>query len=222
MKAALCIGGEAPGAGTLKEILSSVDYIAAADSGFDYLYRLGYEPDLVVGDLDSTSHADVIQRLPKEKVELSERDKDETDAEIGLRRLHELGAKEIILIGGGGGRLDHLVGLLILFHRESRPDQWYSGSDYVVSIDRRREFSDMEGATVSLFPVGKGRCRLRSRGLKWPLDGLLWERGDAGISNVVTSPDLLLEPAEGRAIMICSSEVCRGPLQHDGRRGGAG
>jgi thiamine pyrophosphokinase len=209
MRAALCIGGEAPQPETIARLLGGVDVVAAADSGFDYLYELGIEPDLLVGDMDSTRDGNVIGELgTKVEVELTSAEKDETDTEIGLRRLRERGAEHIILIGGGGGRLDHLLGLVILFDRELRPDRWYTGKDLVISIDGPREFSGLEGSTVSLFPAGKGRCRLKSRGLKWPLDELVWERGDAGISNLVVSETCAVEPVEGRAILVCSSEVC--------------
>ncbi len=215
MKAALCIGGDAPQPETIARLVRGVDIVGAADSGFDYLYELGIVPDLLVGDMDSTRYASEIEGLAarqghevKTEVEFTSSEKEETDTEIGLRRLRELGAEHIILIGGGGGRLDHLLGLVILFDREMRPDRWYGGSDLVISIDEPKEFSGLEGSTVSLFPAGKGRCRLKSRGLKWPLDELVWERGDAGISNLVVSETLAIEPVEGRAILVCSSEVC--------------
>lgn len=204
MRAALCIGGEAPDVKKINSIIEGMDIIAAADSGFDTLYRAGIEPDFLVGDMDSTEYPDRVSAYPREKVEIFSRDKEETDTEIALRRLYERGIEDVTLIGGGGGRLDHLLGIVTLFDRDIRPREWYTGYDRVVSIEEIISLHGLEGLTVSLFPAGKEGCRIKSTGLKWPLDTLVWEKGDAGISNLVTKETLVLEPIEGRAIMVYS------------------
>ncbi|MFP4618008.1 MAG: thiamine diphosphokinase [Spirochaetaceae bacterium] len=204
MRAALCIGGEAPDVKKIYSIIEDVDVIAAADSGFDTLHKAGIEPGFLVGDMDSTEYPDKVKAYPRDKVEIVPRDKEETDTEIALRRLHERGIEDVTLIGGGGGRLDHLLGIVTLFDRDIRPREWYTRSDRVVSIEEKIFLEGLEGLTVSLFPVGKETCRLKSTGLKWPLDKLVWEKGDAGISNLVTEEVLVLEPIEGRAIMVYS------------------
>jgi thiamine pyrophosphokinase len=207
MKAALCIGGEMPGPGMIRRVAEEMDIVAAADSGFDALYEIGIEPDLVLGDMDSTNYRNIIEKFPSEKVHTASRDKDETDTEIGLRELYERGVDRVTLIGGGGGRLDHLLGLIILFHRDMRPHQWYTRTDRVVSVEDEIVLEGLKGTTVSLFPAGKGRCRIHSEGLKWPLDDLVWNIGDAGISNLVTGDPLILRPIEGRALFVCPCEA---------------
>ncbi len=206
MNAALCIGGEIPRIEKVKKILADMDIVAAADSGFDALYEAGLEADLVFGDMDSTQYREIIEALPSKQREIVPAEKDETDTEIGLRRLQEMGAERVTIIGGGGGRLDHLLGIVLLFDREIRPWKWYTARELIRSVEEELTIAGMKGRTVSLFPVGAGRCRMKSSGLKWPLDELVWKKGDAGISNVVTDETLKLEPIEGRAILICSCE----------------
>ncbi|MDY7027318.1 MAG: thiamine diphosphokinase [Spirochaetota bacterium] len=206
MKGILIIGGDHPARDLTSRLVEEAQIIIAADSGFDYAWNNGIEIDYVVGDMDSTSYREIIESMPKEKVLRMPEEKDETDTEIGLAMLKELGAAESVIIGGGGGRLDHLLGIVTLFHREIRPDEWYTDKEAVWSIDRRRIFEGLKGKTVSFFPVGEEICRMRSSGLKWPLDQLVWKPGDAGISNVVMEDSMMVEPLSGRLICIYEYE----------------
>ncbi|MFP3958722.1 MAG: hypothetical protein ACLFUX_01000, partial [Spirochaetaceae bacterium] len=64
------------------------------------------------------------------------------------------------------------------------------------------EYPGLRGRTVSFFPVGNEECRMRSEGLRWPLDGLVWRHGDVGISNEVVSDTLRVHMISGRLIMV--------------------
>ena len=41
-------------------------------------------------------------------------------------------------------------------------------------------------------------------GLKWPLDGLVWKRGNAGVSNLGSSDRVTIKMLSGRLIMVRS------------------
>lgn len=206
MKGIIIIGGDLPSIEMTSRMVEDAAIIIAADSGFDYAWDNGIEVDYVVGDMDSTKYREVIEEMPREKVFRMPEEKDETDTEIGLLMLKDLGADESVIIGGGGGRLDHLLGIVTLFHREIRPDEWYTDREAVCSIDRKRVFDGLKGKTVSFFPVGGEICRMKSSGLKWPLDQLVWKPGDAGISNVVVEDAMMIEPLSGRLICIYEYE----------------
>ncbi|MGC9311976.1 MAG: thiamine diphosphokinase, partial [Sediminispirochaetaceae bacterium] len=126
MKGIVIIGGNHPERDLSLRLVEEAQIIIAADSGFDYAWNNGIDIDYVVGDMDSTSYREIIESMPKEKVLRMPEEKDETDTELGLAMLKELGAVESVIIGGGGGRLDHLLGIVTLFHREIRPDEWYT------------------------------------------------------------------------------------------------
>jgi len=205
VKGVLFIGGKHPQQALSRKLAEDADLIVAADSGFDITWNQGIGCNYVVGDMDSTRFLKVIDKLPGNKVIRMPKEKDETDTEIGLRVLYEKGATKKILIGGGGGRLDHLIGIIILFHRDIRPDEWYTDKEVIISIDKKTILREMKGETVSFFPVGEEECRMKSEGLKWPLDNLKWKRGDAGISNLITSERMIVEPVSGRLICIFSN-----------------
>ena len=198
----LVLGGEHPPIETIVQIIRNADLVVAADSGFDVIWENGLSFDYIVGDMDSTRYGEAIDEIPENKVIVAPRDKDDTDTEIGLRFLKERSFDTVIMVGGGGGRLDHLLGIVSLFDREIRPDEWYTRNEGVVSIDSQKSFRHLKGKTVSLFPVGTETCTMKSKGLKWPLDTLKWEKGDAGISNVVVSDEVTIQPVTGRLLFI--------------------
>ena len=81
-------------------------YLICADGGLDTARRLGEKPDLILGDFDSLQGdlptEDEVIRLPVEK--------DDTDLQLALSLAIENDAKEITIIGGIGGRVDHTIG----------------------------------------------------------------------------------------------------------------
>ncbi len=195
-------GGEGPEKRFIEKEISPGDFIIAADSGLDRALYCGYSPDLVVGDMDSVKNKTFLDDIPDDCVKIFPEDKDETDTEIALRILKEMKADRVILAGGGGGRMDHLLGIVSIFDRSFYPDVWYTAKERIVSISGRREFGGMLGDTVSLFPAGVEICRMKSTGLKWNLDKLQWEKGDAGISNIVVGDPFTITILSGRVLLI--------------------
>lgn len=201
-KGLLLTGGGGPERSRIEPWLDEVAMVIAADSGYDLAQRVGVEPDLIVGDFDSISNADMLLKYDDGKVKRYSVDKDESDTEIGLRLLHEAGIADIVIAGGGGGRLDHLIAMLCLFDRPEPPIAWLTDGAEIRCIDERVVFDGTPGETLSFFPVGPEPCRMRSTGLRWPLDGLTWRKGDVGLSNVLTEESAIVEMESGRLISV--------------------
>jgi len=202
LKALLVIGGEKPSWGFFEKIESDYDVIAAADSGLDYLLERGKAPFLMAGDMDSLRDPSILQELKNTEIIRASRYKDETDTELAMEALRQRGYHKITLYGGGGGRIDHIFALKTLFEQENPPLEWFTAREGIILVNRRIRLGDKINRRVSLFPVGPVVCRLRSRGLRWPLDELVWDRRGFGISNEVISEDSFVEPKEGTAILI--------------------
>jgi thiamine pyrophosphokinase len=198
----LLVGGEGPHRAVLEPLLRSVVYTVAADSGFDLAGRLDLEPDMLVGDLDSITPSKRLREFPKARIRRYPRHKDESDAEIGLRLFWEMGIERAVVAGGGGGRLDHLLALVALFEREKRPSAWYTAREEVLVVEGTHTVSECKGQTVSFFPLGGFASRMSSAGLRWPLDGLEWERGDVGLSNVFERDRCSISVGRGRLLMV--------------------
>jgi thiamine pyrophosphokinase len=198
----LLLGGEGPPRILLEPILSEVVCTVAADSGFDLARQLNIVPDLLVGDLDSLEPSKELEDYPKERIQSHPRDKDETDAELGLQALWNMGIRHVVVAGGGGGRVDHLLGLVSLFEREKPPALWYTSKEVIQVVEGTLVVTDCQGQTVSFFPLGDSVAGMKSNGLKWPLDGLEWNRGDMGISNVFNQDRCTISVSRGRLLMI--------------------
>lgn len=198
----LFVGGRGPAPHLIGPRLEGAKMVVAADSGYELARSLGAQPDLLVGDMDSIATIPAESEFPASKIIAYDRDKDETDTEIGLRVLREHGISDVTIVGGGGGRLDHLLAIAALFERELCPRRWITEYDEVVLIDQEAIFEDMRGVVCSFFPVGEEAATMHSLGLKWPLDGLRWKHGDAGVSNVGIEDRVTVAMSSGRLIMV--------------------
>lgn len=82
------------------------DLVIAADSGWDNAILLGESPSVLLGDFDSIREKDLpkgpeIYRVPAEK--------DLTDTQLAVELALSRGARELVIIGGLSGRLDHTL-----------------------------------------------------------------------------------------------------------------
>lgn len=206
MTALLAIGGEGPGPSILADRTASFDIICAADSGLDLLRGWGLAPRLIVGDMDSVSTPDLEKLYPEAEILRYPRAKDYSDTELAIRLLCERGYTDICLAGGGGGRIDHLIALLAMFeHRGRRPREWYTRDAAVFLIEEgrgHRVFRCREGDTVSVFPLSSGASGMKSEGLRWALDGLVWKAGDYGLSNETTGSSFSVEAGKGDILVV--------------------
>ena len=202
MTGILVTGGEKPAFSSIKPLFNTQCYICAADSGLDYCMENGLLPDYILGDMDSISSDIVLKNFDSSIIETHPEDKDHTDTELGLQHLFERNFDQVILVGGGGGRLDHLLAVAALFDRERAPDCWITGNEEIRLISGSYNGVGRKGETVSFFPAGSDPCRMKSRGLFWPLNTLEWAKGDIGISNRLQENEFSIEMESGRLIMI--------------------
>ncbi|MFZ3110362.1 MAG: thiamine diphosphokinase [Rectinemataceae bacterium] len=186
MKALVITGGECPPPELLRRFALESRLVIAADSGLDAALTAGIRPDIVVGDFDSLKDMKGLDTIPPGKILAFSREKDDTDTEIAIQTAWNNGSDYIVLAGGGGGRLDHLLGIWALFAREPPPREWHTreASVYFLGKGESAVFGVSIGSIVSVFPSGgRASSGMTSAGLKWPLEGLDWADGHYGISN---------------------------------------
>jgi thiamine pyrophosphokinase len=205
MRGIAFIGGEGPVPARGKVLAAGADLIVAADSGLMAAENAGVRPHWVIGDMDSLDDPARLQGYPPDRVLRYPPDKDDTDTELALRLLWERGCDETWLIGGGGGRLDHLLAIRSLFERERTPDRWFTAAEDLYCLGAGDVFSPEEEPgqhLVSVFPLGKGPWEAESRGLRWPLEGLAWDRGFFGVSNRAVAGNFEIRLRRGRLLVI--------------------
>ncbi|MDR2136114.1 MAG: thiamine diphosphokinase [Treponema sp.] len=207
MRGIAFIGGDGPRPEFCRRLLGALGapaLIAAADSGLEAAEAAGLRPDWVLGDMDSLGDLSRLDAYPPGRVLRYRAEKDCSDTELALRLLWEKGCGEVWLIGGGGGRLDHLLAIRALFERDPRPSRWITAAEDVrhAASPSRTRWSGPPGSLVSVFPLGAGPWEAESAGLKWQLAGLPWDRGFFGLSNVAENGRFSLRARRGRFLVV--------------------
>jgi thiamine pyrophosphokinase len=173
--------------------VDGIALVIAADGGSSTAGRLGLRLDLVVGDLDSVEPEELAAlRTRGIPIEQAPTDKDESDTELAVRAALARGADSMVIVGGFGGRLDHLlanVGLLALPQLAGVPAQLLDERTRVTLIrggeaPHERAFHGRVGDLVSLLPLGPGVSGVTTDGLAWALHDASLPIGPArGLSN---------------------------------------
>ena len=202
-------GGESPPPKTIiAQLKGKTPFIVAADSGLIAAENSGFRPQYIIGDMDSLGDEDRLRFYPPECVKRYEHDKDYTDTELAMQAVINKGCDEIWIIGGGGGRIDHIFGIRSIFEREIFPSRWITDTADIRCIDVNTGSPaclvscSEKNARVSVFPLGDGPWEAKSKGLKWPLDNLQWNRGLFGLSNVAEKKDFSVTAEKGRFMII--------------------
>jgi thiamine pyrophosphokinase len=163
--------------------------VIAADGGAELARMLGLRVDLVVGDMDSIS-AETLAGI--ERVERHAVEKDATDLELALVAALRFEPERVLVLGGGGGRLDHLLGGLLLLAAEAyagvRVDAQF-GAAAVHVIRGERTLHGEPGELISLLAMHGPARGVVTDGLVYPLRSETLEPGSSrGVSNVFAGP----------------------------------
>ena len=175
--------------GGLKELLRPDDLLIGADGGARHALAVGRLPHIVVGDMDSLSTAEVAQFEAQGVVlERHRPEKDQTDLELAIERAIAEGAREILLVGAQGNRLDQsIANLLILAQRDWPASICVVDGAQSVRVLRRDQTITLVGApgdVVSAIPLSPLVTGITYRGLRYPLENAELPFGSTrGISN---------------------------------------
>jgi len=212
MKSAIIIAhGDLEVTPEVEALVRRADLIIAADGGAAAALAQGWQPHLLVGDLDSAP-PDVRARVEAAGAEVLQYParKDETDTELALRIALERGAQEVYLLGALGGRLDHtLANLLLLALPELQGVRVtiLAGRQRAFAIRHRAEIPGRPGDLVSLLPLGGDATGIWTAGLDYPLRGGTLRFGAArGISNVITQAPAEVRLEKGLLLAIVTQQ----------------
>jgi thiamine pyrophosphokinase len=190
-------------------------FVIAADSGLDHALAAGLRPDLLVGDLDSVSAAGVAwAREHRVPIEVHPTDKDLTDTQIALAAACTRQYDHVLLLSGGGNRLDHSMAALTALGHPSLGDCrdvraiWGTSRVHVLHAPGYWEFALPVGATFSLLAL-HGECtRITLTGARWPLtDATLEPASSLGISNLAADPLVRLSVGSGVLTVIIPNGI---------------
>ena len=184
--------------------------ILAADSGIRHAAALGVEPELWLGDFDSTSD-DMFRRYAHVPQQTFPRAKDMTDGELAFEEAVARGATRIILCGAfGGQRTDHT-----LLHLTMATAQAAKGRDVLLSSgaeeawplppgDYAYDLPDGTPFSVINFSAVEG---LTITNAEWPLENVTLPFGSSWtVSNIIRGT-LHITMRSGLAILLANLDV---------------
>lgn len=184
------------------------DLTIAADSGYDNAERLGDRVQILVGDFDSFDSSKVdgkveILSVPKEK--------DFTDTQLAVDTALKRGARDIVIIGGLSGRLDHTLSNLAIL-KELAEAQVYAlitdGKNRVRYINSTSTLISRSGYSyLSLIADGKKVKGVSVEGCKYPLqNATLTDSYQYAVSNEITGNCALVSVKRGGLYIVESAD----------------
>jgi len=206
-RALLLAGGQAPPPKFLQAVHRPGDLVVAADSGLNLALAAGIPTDVVVGDLDSLQpgleRGFEVQRHP--------RGKDASDLELALEEAYRRGAREALVLGALGGRLDHTLFNVVSLLEKALEMGFQAtllapGQEIFAAAPGVHEVLDRQGWHCSILPVDARAC-LSLEGMEYPLQAEWLRRASTrGLSNRVVSPLARVEVLEGRVLVLLAED----------------
>ncbi|MCR5289838.1 MAG: thiamine diphosphokinase [Treponema sp.] len=188
-------GGEFPPADTIVKYWQSMpspDYVIAADSGLvaarTYASFFHFSIDAILGDMDSLEEHSLLDEYSRDIIHTFPVYKDFTDTELALQTAYQKSSDCFItLIGGDGGRLDHLMGIFDLFATSLHPHVWLTKEQalwFITSGDTVTvtHIQDMEPISFARTYGKRSGGVIESDGLEWE-SALFRKEGMPSISN---------------------------------------
>lgn len=187
------------------------DWLICADGALAYLVKLQLWPDLLVGDFDSVD-LELLAAAKVQGVELLtfQREKDYTDTELAWQEVRQRGYREVLVVGGFGGRLDHSLANLLLFAPFAEQGYRICLTDgatdaYFVTDELVLEHcQDKLVSIIAITPIAQG---VTAQGFHWPLvDASLNWGQSLGVSNVPVADVVSVHVREGILLVVVTPE----------------
>lgn len=198
-RAVILCHGTPPSEELLGRHLAEADLVICTDGAAAWAQGHGCPVQVVLGDMDSLTRplpgAEMVNSGPHEVQENS-------DAEKALLYALQRGAREVVLLGATGGRLDHtLANVALVVAYADRAEVTLADDTCQLWVVRgRRELAAPPGTMVSLLALEPGTL-VRTEGLAWPLDEPL-ALGTRGLSNQVQIAPAVVEAVSGALLVM--------------------
>lgn len=204
--------------GTINESMLSFfqernnEKVIGVDKGVEFLYQHRIEPDYIVGDFDSLDASVLEHYKQTTPIKRLVPEKDATDTQVGLELAMEMGADEIVIIGGTGSRLDHVLGniQILSIPLEKGIKAYIQDSNNRIQLMTKQmviEKEHMFGRYISLLPLTDCVEGVTLQGFKYPLNKFtLTSNNSLGISNEVIEDKAYIAMTSGVLIVIQSKD----------------
>ena len=211
MKAFIYVGGNVNPT-NITEHPKADDITIAADVGALNAKKLGDIPEMIVGDFDSAKLETIKKEFPRAEIVTVPSEKDFTDTELAIDTAIKKGAKEIVIIGGLDGRLDHTMTNIALLEDLAK------NNVYTVMTDGKNRIRYIESTStiiarsqfkyLSLIPRTEKIKGLTILGCKYSLENKNITNSAPGltISNEIVQNCAFISVKKGGLLIIESSD----------------
>lgn len=189
----------------------SADFIIACDSGVDNAERYGIKPDLIVGDFDSISEAN-LKKMTEKKLNYVRypKKKDDTDTMIAVKHAIDMGFEYIKIICVFGGRLDHSIANIQAAHyaalRGAVVELIDKDNYAAVFMNAEMEFRKKEGFYLSVFSLSDKSVGVSVSGAEYELsEGELSNSFPLGVSNEFINEKAVVSVKNGCLMVVVAS-----------------
>ena len=203
---ALIASGDIGEKEAITSLLHSHKGIIAVDGGLVHCHVLGVTPELIIGDLDSIPQEllKVYSHVPMLSFPV---DKDETDLELALKLVFQEDIQRAYVYGALGGRLDHLLGNIVLLTRYPGRVFLETEGELAFVINETVEVGCYIGQKVSLIPFNGEVKGISTVGLKWELNKSSLSKNFLGISNQCISEKFSVTVEQGDLLCCLNKKV---------------
>lgn len=192
-------------------------YIIAADSGcvqIEVLNENGFciSPDMLLGDMDSFARDEAEKTFPGAEFVGFPPEKDYTDTQLAMKVASEKGYTNILIAGGTGGRIDHMLSNLAILRK------YHSNNICVELCDGKNKVFYFAGGTVklvrdekykyfSLIPDERSLTGVSITGAKYPLSNAHIDRNEPiTVSNEIVSGICEISVEKGSCFIVQCSD----------------
>lgn len=179
------------------------DFIVGIDRGALFCAKNGIMLDIAIGDFDSVSGSELewIKKYSKEHILLNPI-KDVTDTQAALELVSS--AKEVWLVGGLGGRIDHQLINIGLATADTRLKLW-DEHHLIYAVSGEMSIKKAGYRYLSLFATQPSTVNLQ--GVKYPLTDRKVDSSDLYlVSNEIIGEEAQIE-VQGKILIIQSNDA---------------
>lgn len=151
--------------------LDTALHIICCDGSTGNLLNKGYEPEAIVGDLDSLEPW-IQERFPDRL--FRDEDQETNDLTKAVRWCHSRGYDDVTILGATGKREDHTLGNISLLAEYAiyMKVRMITDTGEIFPLTGSGVVSASPGQQISVFAVDSS-TRVTSRGLKYEMNGLV-------------------------------------------------
>ena len=200
----------------LIQIIKTIKFetIIAVDDGLKILNELNIKPNHIVGDFDTVNKKilDLYKKDTLIKIHRFNPNKDNTDTDIAIRLAVELESDEIIIVGGIGSRIDHVLGNIqvLKYALDNKVKCKIIDENNEIQLINKTTIlnkNEINKTYVSLIPLTEKVENINLKGFKYELEnGELTIGSSLGISNEILKEQAIIEFENGILVMIFSKD----------------